>query len=782
MIYNNISKLTHKNDFLKEMVDMMKKTENTLVDKISTLEKDAGVSLTIFSQIFEVTSSVPTIYFHETLSFQLTLENKFAEGYKRLSEIKVLHEVRNISLEQKSELKIVKIAHTYFRSFFVCFKGILTRWPDLGEPESKNIKRAGKHYTVFCDSFRAVMKDLENAQKTIKNKSDEITNQLQSLFEGITRESLNPEQLIQNLQSVLHDLESNVRSGLGTVERLCKEELLKVIEEEEQLKEDLIRMREIFNKIIDEYELKDENKMNVSEIKLLSDSERDKKVRKATKAISEVLDMPEKFPLESQSGDQAKGNLLNILTKEELKKKIQELSPASTSFNFENMSDKEVGILIKKMKAFNEEEEQDQNSDSEGEYEYYVESTDTEAQLKERKKKIRQLKKSVEDLLPHAALKTRRPYHAGDFAPADTSRRNCAKRKISGKLFENIEAKLAEKFGEGGENKMHDEKKRSHITADFRDNVNSPRDLTPIVDQIPTKFRCVYEDCGKTFPDVTRVSLHYIQKHSEHVPARKKRIHACHHCAKLFVTSKDARECAKSHFPYQTGKSYYCMLCLYDNHEAAIKTSEGHLLDHLMAKHRKNVKRPYHACAVCDTSQNSTMKRGVCQNHCLKKSKKPTWSCKTCEKDFASYREKVEHFLENDKDGQEHDLFRLYLVEPGNTKRLEKNDDNDSVVSLRKGKNKLSIKVLDKENPLKRKVTCPRCTGLVAERPAWTYESEDEMLLKLKKHFRNSHKEKDIRAYLNETQQRLFDVLEDDQEEEEVQTEENATVSEDSQD
>ena len=101
MIYNNISKLTHKNDFLKEMVDMMKKTENTLVDKISTLEKDAGVSLTIFSQIFEVTSSVPTIYFHETLSFQLTLENKFAEGYKRLSEIKVLHEVRNISLEQK---------------------------------------------------------------------------------------------------------------------------------------------------------------------------------------------------------------------------------------------------------------------------------------------------------------------------------------------------------------------------------------------------------------------------------------------------------------------------------------------------------------------------------------------------------------------------------------------------------------------------------------------------------------------------------------------------------
>ena len=90
--------------------------------------------------------------------------------------------------------------------------------------------------------------------------------------------------------------------------------------------------------------------------------------------------------------------------------------------------------------------------------------------------------------------------------------------------------------------------------------------------------------------------------------------------------------------------------------------------------------------------------------------------------------------------------------------------------------------MLDKENPLKRKVTCPRCTGLVAERPAWTYESEDEMLLKLKKHFRNSHKEKDIRAYLNETQQRLFDVLEDDQEEEEEQTEENATVSEDSQD
>ena len=668
----------------------------------------------------------------------------------------------------------------YLFPFFLCFKGILTRWPDLGKAESKNIKRAGRHYNVFCNSFKAVMTDLENAQKTIKNTSEEITNQLQSLFEGITGESLSPEQLIGNLQSVLHDLESKVRAGLGTAERLCKEELLKVIDEEEQLKKDLIHMREIFNKIIDEYEMKGEDKLNVSEIELLSDSERDKKVKKATKAISELLEMPEKFPLESQSENQAKGNLLNILTQEELKKKIQELSPASTSFNFENMTDKEVGILIKKMKTFNE-EEKEENSDSEGEYEYYVETNDTEAQLKERKKKIRALKKSVEDILPHAALKTRRPYHAGDLAPADTSRRNCPKRKISGKLFENIEEKHAQKFGEGTESKMHDEKKRSHIIAEFREEVKTPKDLNPIVDQIPTKFRCVYEACGKAFPDLTRVSLHYIKKHSEHVPARKKRIYACHHCAKLFVTSKDAKACAQSHFPYQTGKSYFCMLCLYDNHEAAIKTSEGHLLDHLMAKHRKSVKRPYHACAVCDTSQNSTMKRGVCQNYCLKKGKKPTWSCKTCEVDFASYREKVEHFLQNDKDGQEHDLFRLYLVEPGNTKRIEKNDDNDSVVSLKKGRNKLSVKVLDKDNPFKRKVTCPRCSGPVAERPAWNFECEDEMLLKLKKHFQTTHKEKEIMAYLNETQQRLFDVLEVEQEEE-SQEEDIASASDDSRD
>ena len=635
----------------------------------------------------------------------------------------------------------------------------------------------------FVSSYSNVKTDLENVQKTIRNKCDEIVENLQTLFDNITSDIVSPEKLIQGTNKVLHELETTLRECAQKMEKTCVDEAKGMFKEENELKLSLQKIQKTFNKVIEKHKL-NEKKFDVNNIQMLSESEIEEKVSSCVEELTTKLQEKEQFPLTTKA---VEGRVLSILSKSEIEETVKKVlsesgtgtsgvSPASTSFNIENLSDKEIGVLIRKMKAFNEEEKD--NSDSEGEYEDYVESNDTEKELKERKKKIRALKKSVEDLLPHAALKTRRPYHAGDFAPDQSTRRNCSRKKISPKLFENIETRYTQKFGEGAESQMHDEKKRSHVAAVFREGVKSPKDLTPILDQIPTKFRCVYEDCGKAFPDLTRVSQHYIQKHSEHVPARKKRIYACHHCAKLFVTSKQAKACAQSHFPYETGKSYFCMLCLYENHEAAIKTSEGHLLDHLMAKHRKSVKRPFHACAVCDTSQNSTMKRGVCQNFCLKKSKKPVWSCKTCEKDFASYREKVEHFLKDDKDGQDHDLFRLYLVEPGNTKKIEKNDDSDSVVSVRKGKHKLSIKTVDKENPLKKKVSCPKCPGPVADRPGWTYEREDEMLTKLKQHFISVHKERDIQAYLNETQQRLFDILEVEQPEEEEEEPDKDTLSE----
>ena len=101
MICNNFSKFHTKTYFLKDMVNTMKNTEKELEAKISTLEQDQGVSLTIFSQIFEVTCFVPMISSHKTLIFQLSSSDKFAEGFNRLAEIKVLHEVRNIFLEQK---------------------------------------------------------------------------------------------------------------------------------------------------------------------------------------------------------------------------------------------------------------------------------------------------------------------------------------------------------------------------------------------------------------------------------------------------------------------------------------------------------------------------------------------------------------------------------------------------------------------------------------------------------------------------------------------------------
>ena len=181
-------------------------------------------------------------------------------------------------------------------------------------------------------------------------------------------------------------------------------------------------------------------------------------------------------------------------------------------------------------------------------------------------------------------------------------------------------------------------------------------------------------------------------------------------------------------------------------------------MDHIMAHHDDVVKDCFYACAVCDKDVGSAMQRSNCQGQCLKSG--AAWKCSKCDKTFSNYKEKVQHFLKDDIEGNEHNLFRLYLVEPGNTKEILKDDGQDSMVSLKKQKQKIPIKVDEAGNKTARCPICSAPKSKAAVKPTWKFKQEDVLFKKMRRHFETEHESADqLHPYLNESQLRLYEVV-----------------------
>lgn len=619
-------------------------------------------------------------------------------------------------------------------------QALLATWPEL---ETKAEKKMIKALSTFVTNVKKVQSDLLNAKKSVKNSADNMMDELNHLVEDIGQERVTPDSLMEGVNKVLGQVEDDVIQCLRDMREKCEKSGSELIREEENIKQLVLKVRQLFNSINDKYAL-GETEMNV-EVKLLSEEEIEEKVQAMCATLDKLLEKDRIVP----KAEGVTGKFLTLFTMKDIEKAVALTKPQST-FSVNNLTEEEIEQLKRRLDNVNKGDdvvEEKQNEE-------FIGLKDETNERQRRKKLVDKLKGSVS--FNQHLTKPRVPYHCSEYAAPGTSQEHCKTRKISSSLFKDLKKKWTKTRGEKDPSYLCiQEESKGPVEAVLKDGVSKPSDIAPILAEIPTKWFCPEAECKSSYTTFSTLAIHFNKKHGG--KKAQSELQACGMCAKVFTTKTGARNCAKSHFPYESRKSYFCVYCMLDEDQLVIKNTEGHLIDHMAVNHADLMKRPFHACAVCDSDCTTVMRRSMCQNSCLD-DEDPRWHCQSCAKDFNSYEDKVAHFHRRHNTGVDvnnHELFRLYLA--GFLSEKVEGDDKSTIVVLKKPKRKFAFVNVNGEEG----VRCPGCEklGKKTHGEVFIIANEEEFLKLLKKHYLAKHKDDDPKLWLNEIQQQHYDIL-----------------------
>ena len=621
----------------------------------------------------------------------------------------------------------------------ILLQSLVTKWPNLETKAEAKMRQVVKTCVM---NVQTVMKDLTSAKGAIKNEADKMLDRFRQMYNDVTKEQITPDSLMVNVDKVLNELEEKVREILTNIRDQCFKSAHVIVTKEEEIKSDVLKIRQLFNKInkrhnLGQPELKED-------IQLLTSEEVEEKVNGVCASLDKLIDSERVVPKASE----VQGHFLTILSLEDVEKAMKKIKP-QVRFSVKDMKQADIELLRERMGVTGTGMEIEEETEPE-----YVGSKDDIKDRQKRKTTVDDLKSTVKSFFDQQNMKPRVPYHCVRYAADGTEAKNCATKAIPSNLFELINTEWKKQHASA---ELVIDNEGEKIKAVMKPNIDEPSDLVPILDEIPTQFRC--PACDEIFTTVNFLSIHYSDEHGNDDPDKPKKLEVCGFCARVYEDLSTARDCARSHFPFKTKKVNVCMICMYEKSTLVIKNTEGHLVDHISVNHLKKQIRPFHACGVCDKDCSTTMARSACQNKCLSPKdadQKIPWSCLKCNYHFRNYERKVKHFLkrhrENDS-AREHDFFRLYLVGV----MVKKEEDGKSVI-IPVPKPSKALKFANMEGV--QKVKCPVCAKNKKLEEYWmAYTDDESMLTKLKKHFAKEHKIDDIKGWLNETQQNFYDII-----------------------